>query len=594
MDPTLYRTSSGRRSSRKWRFFFLLLAIVCGATIGVYCWDKYVPSNKHEKPDFGGLAKPIFYAGKMMEQPAIGEKESLKLPLDTVKEHLDPNVTYESASKSIIITTQNKVVRLRTSQLTVMVNEKPFNLRFPAVEQDHIQYLPIDPLKSLYGAESRESDETGAVLLFKEGDTIHWLKAALYPDKPDKTIPLRRDPSIKAPIYADLRQGESVILWGEEGEWYHVQLANGYIGYVKKDQLTPDRDEVIPKMELPQSFTPWKPKNGKINVTWEQVTNKNPDTSKIPAMPGLDVVSPTWFQLDDGEGTIKNNADPAYVKWAHGNGYQVWALFSNGFDPKRTTDALSSYDKRIKMAKQLLSFAQMYSLQGINIDFENVNVADKQNLVQFVRELTPLLHEQGLVVSMDVTPKSGSDTWSMFYDRKALIDALDYMMLMAYDEYWATSPKSGSVASLPWVEKSVVQLLKEDQIPASKLLLGIPFYTRIWTEDPKVGKPKSQAVYMENPQRLIKEKKLTPVYLPEAGQNYVEYQEDGKTIKIWLEDETSIKARMELVKKYDLAGVASWRRGYETPEVWSLIDSYLSAPAQAQTPGQTSGQTAQK
>lgn len=76
----------------------------------------------------------------------------------------------------------------------------------------------------------------------------------------------------------------------------------------------------------------------------------------------------------------------------------------------------------------------------------------------------------------------------------------------------------------------------------------------------------------------MKEKKLTPVFSPETGQNYLEYQEDGKTIKIWLEDETSIKARMELIKKYDLAGVASWRRGYETPEVWSLIDSYLAGP----------------
>ncbi|MCZ8517787.1 glycosyl hydrolase family 18 protein [Paenibacillus filicis] len=578
MDPMQHTTSAGGRGfSRKWTFI-LLLAILCGTALGIYVWDKYVPNSKHEQPDFGGLKKPVFYQGKMMEHAAIGEKESLKLPIDTVKNELDPNLTYEASTGSIIITTQNKVVRLRTSQLTVMVNEKPFNLKFPAVEEGGIQFIPMDPLKSLYGVELRESEETGAVLMFKEGDSLHWSKAIAYPDKPERTIPLRSGPSIKNTIYVDLKQGERVLVWGEEGEWLHVQLPNGYMGYVKKDQLTPDQDEVIPKEEEPKSFVPWKPKRGKINVTWEQIVNKNPDTSKIPAMPGLDVVSPTWFQLDDGEGTIKNAADPAYVKWAHANGYQVWALFSNGFEPKRTTDALSSYDKRMKMIKQLLAYAQMYSLQGINIDFENVSLKDKQNLVQFVREMTPLLHEQGLILSMDVTGKSDSESWSLFYDRKALVDSLDYMMLMAYDEYWASSPKAGSVASLPWVEKSVVQLMKEDQIPASKLILGIPFYTRIWTEDPKTGKVTSKAVFMETPQRIIKEKKLTPVFSPETGQNYLEYQEDGKTIKIWMEDETSIKARMELVKKYDLAGVASWRRGYETPEVWSLIDSYLAGP----------------
>lgn len=574
--------SDGRKGRRRRRIMLLLFAILCGTALGAYYWEHFVPSAKHEQPDFGGLNKPIFYLGSMLEQQAIGKEESLKLPFDVVKEHLDPNVIYEAASESTIITTQNKVVRLRTSQLTGAVNEKPFTLKFPTEKKSGLMYLPVDPLKDLYRMELREASDTGAVLLFKEGDTIHWYKVPADPDHPSRTVAMRRDPSIKAPIYADLAQGESVMVWGEEERdgktWLRVQRPNGYSGYVQQEQLAVDRDETIPPHTLPPAFEPWKPQQGKINVTWEQVVTKSPDTTQIGPMPGLDVVSPTWFQLDDGEGNIKNVADPAYVKWAHNNNYQVWALFSNGFDPKRTTEALATYDKRMKMIKQLLSFAQMYSLQGINIDFENVNVKDKQNLVQFVREMSPLLHEQGLVVSLDVTPKSTSESWSMFYDRKALIDSLDYMMLMAYDEYWASSPKSGSVASLPWVEKSVTQLLKEDEIPPSKLILGIPFYTRIWTEDPKAGKPSSKAVYMDNPQRLIKEKKLTPVYLADTGQNYAEYVEDGKTIRIWLEDETSIKARLELVKKYDLAGIASWRRGYETPNVWPLIDSYLSAP----------------
>ena len=104
----------------------------------------------------------------------------------------------------------------------------------------------------------------------------------------------------------------------------------------------------------------------------------------------------------------------AYVKWAHEQGLQVWALFSNSFDPDLTTKVLASVDSRFFMIQQLIGFAQVYQLQGINIDFENVYTADKENFVQFVRELTPLLHEQGLVVSVDVTPKSNSEMWSRF------------------------------------------------------------------------------------------------------------------------------------------------------------------------------------
>src|SRR5699024_10415643 len=103
-------------------------------------------------------------------------------------------------------------------------------------------------------------------------------------------------------------------------------------------------------------------------------------------------------------------------------------------------------------------------------------------LTQFVRELTPLMHEQGLVVSMDVTIRGGSEMWSLFYDREALGQIVDYMIVMTYDEHYAASPVAGSVASLPWVEKGMTDIEQHDGVPASKLILGAPTYTRIWTE----------------------------------------------------------------------------------------------------------------
>ncbi|MBP1157108.1 MULTISPECIES: glycosyl hydrolase family 18 protein [unclassified Paenibacillus] len=569
--------SPRRRANRKLSLLLMTFAVMCGIVVGLYYWSVYVPSSKHEKPIFEGNSKPVFYQGVMLDEPAIGQKESLKLPFDMVKEHIDPSLIYEQSSESTIITTRDKVVRLRTSELTGMLNEKPFKLRFPLEQKDSKLYLPIDPLKDLYEIELRESEDTGAVLMFKEGDIIRWYKTLSYSDKPDRTIPMRRDSSIKAPILVDLKQDERVMVWGEQEQWLRVQLQSGYMGYILKEHLIPDQEEMIPKKKLKAKFVPKQQISGKINLTWEHVITKNPDTSKIPPMPGVGVVSPTWFHLEDGEGNLNNLADPAYVKWAHEQGYQVWALFSNGFDPKRTTEALFTYDKRMTMIKQLLAFAQMYSLEGINIDFENVYLKDKQNLVQFVREMTPLMHEQGLIISMDVTPRSNSEMWSLFYDRKALIESIDYMMLMAYDEHWASSPKAGSVASLPWVERSIIGLLEEDEIPPSKLILGIPFYTREWTEEVKDGQTNvsSRAVFMDRPQRVIKEKNLTPVFSEETGQNYIEYEEDGKLKKIWIEDETSVKTRIALVNKYNLGGVASWRRGFENPQVWGWIHSVL-------------------
>jgi spore germination protein YaaH len=292
------------------------------------------------------------------------------------------------------------------------------------------------------------------------------------------------------------------------------------------------------------------------------------------------VVSPSWFVLLDGKGNIRSKADAGYSEWARSKGIQVWGLFGNGFEPDQTHTALASYETRVSMVHQLLAYAKTFKLQGINIDFENVYTKDKDNLVQFMREMTPLLHDQNLVVSIDVTPKSNSEMWSLFLDRQRLGSIVDFMMVMAYDEHWAASPVSGSVSSLSWSENSIKRILEEDGVPSSKLILGIPFYMRTWTEEPdgKGGvKVSSKTLDMDAALQLIKEKKLKPVFAEDTGQFYVEFKEGDLMKKVWIEDATSIKARAELVKKYKLAGVASWRRGFESTDIWGVLDKTLQS-----------------
>jgi hypothetical protein len=144
-------------------------------------WLKNLPNGTHIKRDFGGLDKPIFYQGEMLKQPGIGQKEELKVPFDIIQKIIDPTMVYESKSSSIIITTQDKVIRLKTSQLTGVINEKPFKLHFPVEINKDTVYLPIEPLREFYNLNIRESIETGAIFLHKEGDTIQWGKSSRIP-----------------------------------------------------------------------------------------------------------------------------------------------------------------------------------------------------------------------------------------------------------------------------------------------------------------------------------------------------------------------------------------------------------------------------
>jgi spore germination protein YaaH len=563
------------------KLVFLLFSVAFLATILVVgVWRFLWPNGEHITPSYGA-DKPIFYQGQAVKGSAMGEGDELTIPLSAIQELLDPNIQYEEATKSVIITTKQHVVRLQSQQLNAWVNEQPVELRFPVEEADGGIYVPIEPLQQFYGAKFAEDRQTGAVTVTKPGDILAWVEPQPTEKAAEVVVPVREEPTVRAPIIGEFKSGEKAALWSEEDGWYRVQLPNGYVGFAEKKSIRLAGTEVYsaPEYADDKEFVPSKTLGQRIMAVWEQVHTKTPDPSKFGPMPGLNTVSPTWFHLLDGEGALENRADAAYVKWAHNRGYRVWALFSNRFDPALTAEALSTYDRRMTMARQLVSWVELYKLDGINIDFENVNLEDGPKLTQFVRELTPLLHEAGATVSIDVTFVSSSENWSMFYDRKALAEVVDYMMLMAYDEHWASSPVSGSVASLPWVENGLTQIMNEYGVPANKIILGVPFYTRVWLEQTVDGKLKvsSKAVGMDAVLNIIEKHQLSPKYDEASGQNYVEYQEDGAVKKIWLEDETSMKARAELVLKYRLAGMAAWSRGFENPPIWETIDSVLQS-----------------
>lgn len=563
---------TGRRKRKRRGPVFLFLLLVLAASAAVVWWGVNQPNKSRATLEYMDKPGPIMMNGQWLDAYAQGEGDGLLIPMKIADQLLGDGVHYEEESGSIILTTESKVLHFKTGELDATLNRQPFPLTFAAQTIEDELYLPFAPLEQLFGIRAETGASSGIVTLAMPNSS---LQHALVPDK-KSGAKLRSGPSKKEPIVEDLQPGSTLVIWGEEEGWYRAQSAEGHIGYVdKRDANLADIEQIAPAAEE-EPFVAWKLAGKRINLTWEAVYSANPDTSEIGELTGVNVVSPTWFELQDGAGTIKSIADAGYSEWARNRGMQVWGLFSNGFEPDRTTEALASYETRTKMIQQLLAYAKTFRLQGINIDFENVYTEDKDNLVQFMRELTPLLHEQGLVSSIDVTPKSNSEMWSAFLDRKRLAESTDYLIVMAYDEHWASSPTAGSVSSLPWAEASVKRILEEDSVPKSKLILGMPLYTRLWTVAAD-GSVSSKTMSMNAINELLQEKKLTPTFSSETGQHYVEYKEDGETKKIWIEDATSIKARAELVKKYDLAGAATWRRGFESSDIWKALDETLQS-----------------
>jgi spore germination protein YaaH len=273
-------------------------------------------------------------------------------------------------------------------------------------------------------------------------------------------------------------------------------------------------------------------------------------------MPGLTVVSPTWFTITDHLGSIDDIADQDYIDWARNRGYQIWALVTNSFDPELTAMLLSDPVTRNNTAAALVELALKYELDGLNIDFENFHYDYRDHFTLFIRELSRLCSNNNLILSVDVSMISSSDYWSRSYDREALAEEVDYVILMAYDEHYQSSPVAGSVSSLPWVERGLQRILKV--VPANKLILGVPFYTRLFEIDNYQDEPtvlNSWSYSMLRADEIIEEYEAELYWDNEARQFVARYMKDNLTYKMWLEDITSMRGRLELVEKYNLAGL---------------------------------------
>ncbi|MFF2587734.1 LysM peptidoglycan-binding domain-containing protein [Peribacillus butanolivorans] len=330
--------------------------------------------------------------------------------------------------------------------------------------------------------------------------------------------------------------------------YYQVQLLDGKKGWIKKSLLQKKKQSLI--------VMGWKHNGSKENYT-QQLKH-----------PNLNVVSPRSYTLKDSGNFVSVSVDTKYVQYAHKQGKQVWQLIGNKFDPVLTGSILGSTKKRQKLVSALRDSLVQTNSDGINVDFENIDPKNKKDFVLFIGELKKALKPYGIKISVDVTRENDDPFWSKSLDRKELGKIADYIIIMGYDEHWGGSPVAGSVSSLPWIKEGTKLLMKE--VPAHKIILAVPFYTREWVTDLSTNKVKSHDRTMAEVNKIISSHGLKKVWDKKTSQNYVEYTSKGKKHQIWIEDKKSMKLRLDLAKQNHLGGVSAWYIGSETPDIWDV------------------------
>lgn len=526
---------------------------------------------------------------------------------DTIKKYFDEYIYFDEKYNTVIATNDTDVVKMKLYDYKLNKNGSVKDISVPVMkiytaeegidsseinlanndidaslkkdENENISgtsaitsdlYIPIEELKDIYNIEVLFNEK---VIITTEDAEYKELKI----NKKQKAKLYKKELSLTT---AKIKKGEKLIVFSgdENSEYLRVRTENGNLGYIKKSKLY---GELILEKKIVKEDI----KKKKINLTWEYAENYTPNRVGQEKIEGLDIISPTWLYMKNESGDLKSSTiSTEYIKWAKEVGYELWPTLKNDtMGITKTSLLVTDMYARENLINNVVKIAQKYDFKGINLDFENMKMEDKDEFSQFVREFSATLRRNGIIPSVDVNVPDGSETWSLCYDHKAISDACDYMMLMAYDQYGRTL--AGPVASLEWVSTNIEKVLNREKVDKNKLVLCVPFYSKyrkdkiIVSGDDEIYKNISTStLYMTGIKNYIENSKYknNMVWDEKMGQYYVEYRNQNILERMWIEDENALKEKLQLVNKYDLAGVASWRWGFETNEVWNIINNELN------------------
>ena len=507
---------------------------------------------------------------KSLKKDLIIENGIIYVAKEDIYNFFDPYIYYDEKYNQIITTANNQITSIVIGKNTITTNGTEIKISGTVIERNNTYYIPFSSLKDTYNVEINYIESSNTV-------TVDSLDRRYVIADSIKDNKVRSYPTIFSRSIDEIEKGETVtVVQNQEGKnneidgWTEIRTDTGKLGYVESDTLVND----FIKRE---TITKEKQIDGNVSMVWDYFTNYvyPPDRSGTD-IKGINVISPTFFTLvDEGKGAITENVfdqGEAYIKWAHSNGYKVWPSVSNNSYIETTSEIMRDYNYRHDLIENIVSLVLKYDLDGINIDFEYMHDEDKDLFSRFIIELKPRLSEIGAVLSVDVTAPDGSEEWSMCYDRHVIGDVADYIVFMAYDQYGQSSTTAGTNSGYDWVRVNIQKFLGQEGVEADKIILGLPFYTRLWKEyDDRVEKT---PIYMDSIEENIPDG-ATRTWDDNLKQYYVEFVENGVTNKIWIEDEESIKAKLSLIEEYGLAGAAYWALDWEVDSIWDSISETL-------------------
>ena len=550
----------------------VLIIIILGAAFGKQIIEKYSYSKEvydlttyFENSSDSDVA--IILQDTFMSERATLIDGTYYLDLETVLTYFNNRFYFDDTEGLLIYTLPLDMITCSVDSATVNSLSGSEDLSYVPVRKTDKILVAIDYVKRFTNLSYESFTDPGRLQIYNE-----WSDRQTATVK--KNTQVRHRGGVKSPILKEVKAGDKLIVLEQMEDWSKVKTDDAIIGFIENKRLNEIKPEMpIPVTDVEEPVYTDLCRDHKINMAWHAVAGvAGNDTLQglVANASTLNVVAPTWFSISDEAGSYTSFATADYVSRAHDLGLEVWAVLDNINNPGvDVAPVLASTTNRQRLIGSLVDETVSLGIDGINLDFELIPSSSGADFSEFVREMSIACRANGLVFSIDnYVPMGGTG----YYDRRTQGEGADYVVIMGYDEHYAGSTEAGSVASIDYVESGIKMTL--DEVPARKVINGIPFYTRIWsTSGTEVS---SQAVDMATMKQWLSNHSLTPQWDDATCQNYAEYTDGGTLNQCWIEDEDSIRAKLNVMQANELAGVAEWRLGFEDPAVWSVIAEYMS------------------
>lgn len=549
----------------------LLIAIIVVVYFGEQLWDKY--SYGKEMADLDEYYKvtgdriAIVLQDEIIEEQAVLKDGNVYFDLDTVHKYFNEGFYADYNEQKLLYTTA-------VDTTTAKFGEKGYSNGLNGSQLSHaVCYMDAGVL--YVSAEYVRHFTNFEYLVYDRHLQVYTEWGIKKVMTVSRDTQVRTLGGIKSPILRQLKQGEIVELLDQMENWSLVKTSDSIIGYVENKRLTGLTTEIETPVDdyVAPEYTSLSVE-GKVSLGWHAIGgvggNASLDEMISEGGRAINVIAPTWFSLSDNQGGFSSYGEASYVDKAHNNGLQVWGVWDNfnyasvSGTEVSTYQVLSATTVRQQLVRDIVSKSLELGLDGVNIDFEGLTQDCGEHYVQFLRELSVACRESGLILSVDnYVPFNFNE----FYRLDIQGQILDYVIIMGYDEHWSGSGDPGSVASIGYVTNGIEKTL--EKAPANKVVNALPFYMLLWrTEGTEVT---DEVISVKNVMQRIT---VDMIWDADTSQYYAEWQDGDVLYQVWVENEESIRVKLNVMSAHNIAGVAVWRIGFGSTGAWELVRNY--------------------